>query len=72
MRLIDIAKVIMCCPPPKAGRAWRAGGMPTYTASTVAKMLGCSIPTVNRYWRDSRDRSSDLAYMIRALKKGVK
>lgn len=71
-RLLDVAKVIMCCPPPKAGRAWAKNGRKlTYTAADVAMVIGCSVPTVNRYWRESRDRNSDLAYMIRALKKGV-
>ncbi|MDQ3003294.1 MAG: hypothetical protein M3Y08_18800 [Fibrobacterota bacterium] len=72
-RLLDVAQVIMACPPPGAGRGWAKGGRKLrYTAQDVAMVLGCSVPTVHRYWRESKIKTSDLAYMIRALKKGVK
>lgn len=71
--LLEVARIIMQYPPPEGGKRWAAGGVKLkYTTDDVAGIIGCSRSSVVRYWRESRDKKSDLAFVIRAIKAGIK
>ncbi len=67
--LLQIAKLVIYYPNP--GKSVHRG-IVQHTAEDVSKWTGASPASIYRYWAAARNPKSDLAFVIRALKSGVK